>query len=266
MNVATAFLWRDLRVAWSYKFSFAFQNASLLFSLLTLRFVSDMFGASGVESIERYGGDYFSFALVGAGISLLAYPVTKSFAGSVRGAQVTGTFEAMLTTRATAVSIVMGSALYGLVVTLTQLCLIWLIGALAFGANLRPWEIPLVALVLALTSGALVGIGLLSAAFVVVFKQSEPFSSGFVAISLLVSGIMYPTSVLPGWLESLAPLLPLTHAVELARQFFLEGATAADTGYHMAFLSGFFLLLPIGIVALQFAINYARRTGSLSQY
>ena len=31
MNIAWAFFSRDLRVAWSYRFSFFFQNASLLF-------------------------------------------------------------------------------------------------------------------------------------------------------------------------------------------------------------------------------------------
>lgn len=266
MNVAIAFFMRDLRVAWSYRLSFIFQNASLLFSLLTLRFVSDMFAGSDIEALARYGGDYFSFALVGIGISVLAYPVTRTFANAVRSAQVSGTFEAMLTTRTSAISIVVNSALYGVAIAVIQLLLLWAVGGGLFGADLRLAQLPVVALVLVLTLGSLGGIGLLSAAFVVAFKQNEPFSSVFVALSLLVSGIMYPTSVLPTWLEWVAPLLPLTHAAALARHYFIQGADAGDVAVHMTVLAAFSLLIPLGLFALQGSINHARRAGSLSQY
>lgn len=266
MSILAAFFLRDLRVAWSYKFSFIFQNASLLFSLLTLRFVSDLFGGAVLDPISQYGGDYFSFVLVGVGLSLLAYPVTTSFAGAVRGAQVTGTFEAMLTTRTSGTSIVVNSAAYGLAITVVQLVLMWVIGGVIFGANLRADELLVVALVLAMTLCSLAGVGLLSAAFVVAFKQKEPFTGAFVAASLLVSGIMYPTSVLPAWLESIAPLLPLTHSVELTRAFFIQGSAPTGVGFHFLALAAFCLLLPVGIVVLSRSIDYARRSGSLSQY
>ena len=182
LNIAQAFFMRDLRVAWSYRFSFFFQNASLSFSVLTLRFVSDLLGQSRPEALGVYGGDYFSFVLVGAGLSLLAYPVTKSFAGGVRAAQVTGTFEAMLTTRASGASIVICSSLYSLTMACVQLLLMWVIGGVVFGADLRMAQLPLVVLVVvAMTVAVLAGIGLLSAAFVIAFKQNEPLTSAFVA-------------------------------------------------------------------------------------
>ena len=146
MSTARAFFMRDLRVAWSYRFAFFFQNASLLFSVLTLRFVSELLGESNVDALDKYGGDYFSFVLVGMGLSLLAYPVTRAFAAGVRTAQVTGTFEAMLTTRASGVSVVMGSALYALCVACVQLVLMWVIGGILFGAEFRLLQIPLVML------------------------------------------------------------------------------------------------------------------------
>jgi ABC-2 type transport system permease protein len=266
VTVATAFFMRDFRIAWSYRFGFFFQNASLLFSVLTLRFVSDLVGQAQPEALARYGGDYFSFVLLGMGISLLAYPVTKSFAGAVRAAQVTGTFEAMLTTRVSGASIVINSALYGIAVSCLQLVLMWVVGGIAFGAEMRITQLPLVALVLAMTLAVLIGIGLLSAAFVIAFKQSEPFTSAFVAGSLLVGGIMYPTSVLPRWLEVVSPLLPLTHAAELTRYLFLEGADTSRVGMHFLSLAAFCVLLPVGMIALNRSLNFARRTGSLSQY
>jgi len=266
MTTAGAFFVRDLRVAWSYRFAFFFQNASLLFSVLTLRFVSDLIGDSSIAALDEYGGDYFSFVLLGMGLSLLAYPVTKAFANGVRSAQVTGTFEAMLTTKASGASIVVGSALYALAVACVQLVLMWVIGGILFGADFRPIQIPLVLLVVGMTVTVLAGVGLLSAAFMIAFKQNEPFTGAFVAASLLISGIMYPTSVLPRWLEMLSPLLPLTHAAELTRFLFLDGADSAQAGTHFLALGAFCALLPLGIFALNKSLDFARRTGTLSQY
>lgn len=266
MNTARAFFMRDFRIAWSYRFSFFFQNATLLFSVLTLRFVSDVLGDADVASLNQYGGDYFSFVLLGAGISILAYPVTKSFAAGVRGAQVTGTFEAMLMTRTSGATVVVCSALYALTAACLQMLLMWVIGGLLFGADFRLAQLPLVFLVVTMTMAVLGGIGLLAAAFVIAFKQSEPLTSAFVAASMLISGIMYPTSVLPGWLEKVSPLLPLTHSADLLRFTFLDGADAGQAGVHFAALAAFCALLPLGVVALNMSLNYARRTGSLSQY
>ena len=266
MNAAWAFFLRDLRVAWSYRFSFFFQNASLLFSVLTLRFVSDLLDGSQVQSLQQYGGDYFSFVLIGAGISLLAYPVTKSFAGGVRAAQVTGTFEAMLTTRVSGAAIVVNSALYPVTVACVQLTLMWVIGVALFGAHLDLVQVPLALVVVAMTVAVLTGIGLLSAAFTIAFKQNEPLTTAFIAASLLVSGIMYPVAVLPSWLRIFSPLLPLTHAADLTRFVFLNGADRSNAAIHFAALGAFCLVLPLGIWALSASINYARRTGSLSQY
>ena len=268
MNAAAAFFMRDLRVAWSYRFSFFFQNTSLLFSVLTLRFVSRLCSTvPQVESLQKYGGDYFSFVLIGAGISLLAYPVTKSFAGGVRAAQITGTFEAMLTTNVSGAAIVINSALYFPAVTVAclQLTLMWALGAALFGAHLDLVQLPLALVVVFMTVAILTGIGLLSAAFTIAFKQSEPVTTAFIAGSLLVSGIMYPVTVLPSWLQPLSPLLPLTHAADLTRYLFLTDDRSHLAG-HFAALDVFCLLLPLGIGTLSYSLNYARRTGSLSQY
>lgn len=266
MMATRAFLTRDLRVAWSYRFSFFFQNASLFFSVLSLKFVSDLLGQSQPDSLTKYGGDYFSFVLVGMAITLLAYPVTRSFAGAVRTNQVTGTFEAMLTTRTSGVSVVMNSAVYPIIMATFQLLLMLLIGGVVLGASFSFGHVALALVVVVMTMAVLVGIGLLSAAFAIAFKQNEPLTAAFLAASLLVSGIMYPTSVLPGWLGHFAPLLPLTHSAELSRMLLLHGATVGQLGVHFACLGAFCLLLPAGLFALNYSINWARRSGSLSQY
>lgn len=266
MSTLGAFLLRDFRVAWSYRLGFFFQNVGMVFSLLSLRFMAELFNERRPESLAAYGGDYFAFALLGVALSLLSYPAVKAFAGGVRAAQVTGTFEAELTTRAHPWLIVIGSGLYAILASLVQLVFFIALAGALFGAQYELANLGLVVIVLALTLASLTGIGLMSAAFLIVFKQGEPLTGGLMALSAMVGGVLYPVSVLPGWLRAVAPLVPLTHAAELSRGLFLAGANTGSMAGHAAALAGFSLLLPAGIVLLSYAIGRARRTGSLAQY
>lgn len=266
MRVSLAFLRRDLRIAWSYRFSFFVQVATLVFGLVTLRFVSEVVGVSQPASLEQYGGDYFTFLLVGTGIGTLAFPLVKGFAGAVRANQVSGTFEVMLTTRVSGAAIVFNATLYSLLFAAFQLLAVWVVGTVFLGARFQLADTPLVLAVLLLTSILLAGVGLLAASFMIVFKQNEPVSGAFLMMSMMLSGIFYPTSVLPSWLGQFAPLLPLTHAVELLRMLLIQGADSSDFGIHFATLAGFCALLPIGLLTLNMALASARRSGSLGQY
>ena len=266
MSVLRAFVERDFRVAWSYRFSFVTQFGAFLFTLVSMKFLSELFADGSVSALEAYGGDYFSFVVIGLAINLVALPAVGTFAASVRGAQVTGTFEAMLATRTSPLWIVTSSAGYAMLLVLTQLLVLLAIAVVALDAGLDFSNLGLAALLLAFTLAAFAGVGLLSCAFTVAFNQREPLTGAFLAASLLLSGVLYPTAVLPGWLELLSPLLPMTHALELARGLFLEGADVDHVGLHFAALAAFSLLLPLGLWTLSRSLTWARATGSLAHY
>ena len=266
MSIAAAFAVRDLRVAWSYRFSFFVQFGALFFTLLSMKFMSQLLAEGGIASLDAYGGDYFSFVLVGLAINLLALPAVRSFGDAVRGAQVTGTFEVMLATRANPLAIVVSAATYPLLRVLVELTLLIAIAAIVLNARIEVANIGLTVVVLALTLAAFAGIGLMSCAFTIAFKQREPLTAAFLAGSLLLSGVIYPTTVLPAWLEALSPLLPMTHALELTRGLFLEGADVEHMELRFLALAAFGLLLPVGLWVLGRSIRWARRTGSLAYY
>jgi ABC-2 type transport system permease protein len=267
MRTVRAVLLRDLRVARSYPLSFVVQNVSVLLTLLTTRFLAELFNGAAPGALAGYGGDYFSFALLGVAIANLSYPAVKTLAGAVRGAQVTGTFEAMLTTRGNPVVIILSSAVYPLARALLEMTLLLVIGVVALGARFDLANLALVWGVLALLLAALLGVGLASAAFTIAFKQAEPLSSAVLAATLVLSGVAYPTAVLPDWLRLFAPLLPATHAIELTRDLLLSGRASGGTlAVHAVALAGFALLLPAGMLLLSLALDYARRAGSLAHY
>src|SRR3990167_3952665 len=60
-----AFLWRDFINEASYKFAFFLQFVGILVSIITYFFLSKLLGDIGVPYLKPYGGNYFSFILIG---------------------------------------------------------------------------------------------------------------------------------------------------------------------------------------------------------
>lgn len=66
---------------------------------------------------------------------------------------------------------------------------------------------------------------------------------------LLVSGVYFPVSTLPGWLQTAALINPLYHTVELSR-ILIRGDMAAGIGGHLLFLAIFVLVVSLPPVYL----------------
>jgi ABC-2 type transport system permease protein len=121
--------------------------------------------------------------------------------------------------------------------------------------------------VLSLTVLTLSGIGILSACFIMVFKRGSPINFLFGSLSSLLGGVYYPVEVLPGWLQTLARLFPLTYSLEAMRRALLAGAGLAKLGLQIAVLSGFAVaLLPLSLIAFRQAVQQAKRDGSLTHF
>ena len=57
---------------------------------------------------------------------------------------------------------------------------------------------------------------------------------------MLVCGVFFPLEQLPGWLQAVVQVLPLTHAVTLARPL-MNGAVPPDVGLHLLVLAAYAL-------------------------
>lgn len=265
MNATGAFLRRDFLVAWSYRFSFFFEQFGVLLSLVTTRFIGELIAGGSVEELARYGGDYFSFALIGMAVQMLVLPAVIAFRGAIREAQVLGTFEAMLATRARPLTIALSSGAYSIASASVRVLVTLMVIGIAMGARFHAENPVAVVIALILTLAIAMGLGLISAAFTIAMKQSEPFTLGLLSISAVVSGVLYPTEVLPGPIAALAPLSPLTHVLELLRGLLLEDAEISLMRPFLA-TAAFALLFPVGVLAMRRSIEFARERGTLAQY
>jgi len=86
------------------------------------------------------------------------------------------------------------------------------------------------------------------------------------ALVLLVSGVYYPVSVLPGWMQPITRLSPATYVLEGMRDGVLGGApTVRLLGYVWPLVLMGVAFIPIGLVVFRAAERYAKRTGKLKR-
>lgn len=267
MAVARAFFRRDLSMALSYRLNFLMQLVGIFFSVAMFYFLSLLFGNALIPQLDEYGGDYFSFVLIGLAFSGYMGLSLSSFAQSIREGQVMGTLEIMLLSPTRLSAILISSSLWSYALTTIRVVVYLMLGALIFGFSLSQanFVTALVVLILSITSFS--GIGILSAALVLIVKKGDPVAWALGSVSSLLAGVYYPISVLPDWLEPISRFLPLTYALDGMRLAMLKGASLSDVGIDILALLGFTAVLtPIAFIVFRKALKRAKAEGSLIQY
>ncbi len=94
-----AFLHKDFINESSYKFSFVTQVFGIFIIALSFFFLSKLLGHTASPYLKSYGGDYFSFVLIGIALANYLQLSLRSFSTCIRNAQIMGTLEALLVTQ-----------------------------------------------------------------------------------------------------------------------------------------------------------------------
>jgi len=265
-GVFRAFLRRDLREALTYKFSFVSSITGILLSSATFYFVAKLV-PSGAPSLGPFGGDYFSFAVVGVAFAGLLGMFQEGLAAVVRSAQLSGTLEALLVTPVPVPVILFGSSLYSLAFQVARTAVHLGVAMALFGLALGRVNVPGVLAVGVLTVLCFLSVGVLSASFILVYKTGNPFSWVLGTVSGLLGGVVFPVSLLPPWIRWISSLLPVTYALDGMRKSLLASASLADVLPDVAALAAFAaVLLPLSLVAFRLAVRKAKRDGTLSHY
>ena len=264
--VLAAFLRRDLREALTYKFSFLSSITGILLSSATFYFVAKLVPA-GTPSLGPFGGDYFSFAVVGVAFAGLLGMFQEGLAAVVRSAQLSGTLEALLVTPVGVPTVLFGSSLYSLVFQVFRTALHIAVALAFFGLTLGRVNGAGVLAVGVLTVVCFLSVGVLSASFILVYKTGNPFSWILGSVSGLLGGVVFPVALLPPWIRWVSSLLPVTYALDGMRKSLLASAAFAEVLPDVAALAAFdALLLPLSFVAFRLAIRKAKKDGTLAHY
>jgi ABC-2 type transport system permease protein len=261
-----AFVRRDFREALSYKFSFVSSFAGIFLSSATFYFVAKLV-PGGSPALSDFGGDYFSFAIVGVSFSSLLGMFQGGLPAVVRGAQVSGTLEALLVTPASIPTVLFGSSLYSLFFQVFRTLLHLGVALAIFDMDIGRVNVPGVLCVGVLTVLCFLSIGILSASFILVYKTGNPFGWVFGTVSGLLGGVVFPVSLLPPWIGWISRLLPVTYALDGMRKSLLASAGFAEILPSLAALAVFnAVFLPLSVIVFRLAVRKAKKDGTLSHY
>ena len=250
-----AFLRKDLQNEASYRMYFLWRVGSLVFSVVGLFFLSGMF-AGPLPSLASYGGDYFSFALIGLALTEAMVACLNSFSAAVRYEQVVGTLEAMAATPTRLGRILFYSGLYPLFYSGLRSVLSLGLG-IALGAQIGLLPLLRAIPVFVLTMVTFGALGVISASMILVLRRSDPVGMLLGAVSFLFSGALYPLTAIPESLRTISYFLPITYALEAARKLVLSGATLAEVSNEVGILALFALICTVLAAS---AIRWAART------
>jgi ABC-2 type transport system permease protein len=264
MNIALAFVRRDFLIWSSYRLAVVWQLLGVCLLVGLVYFVGVTLG----DRTDLLGGgstSFVAFVLSGIAVTDLVMQGLHSVPQAIRENQKAGTLEPMLLAPLGGLGLLLASSLFSLALALARAAAYFVLGWSVLGfwhqANLAT-----VALVLVPGVVAFLALGTLSAAFVIVVKQGDPIVIAYAALTAMLSGVFFPVTVLPAWLQPFAAYVPLTYVLAGVRAG-LDGAAPFDVIGTALLLAGLgAVLLALGLVGCNWALNYAKTEGSLAQY
>lgn len=261
-----AFIQRDFQIESSYKMNFVTNAVDSMMILIFFYFLNGLV-AGGSHYTGRYGGDYFAFAAVGIAFARYFQLTLRMFSDSIRAAQLSGCLEAMLSSQTGPLTIVLMSSLYGLISGVAQPLLILVGCSMFMGVNLSHINILATIVILAFSILTFVAFGVLSAATILWLKRGDPLAWILGGMGTLIGGAYFPIDVLPGWLQKVSLLIPITYSLDALRLTILKGCPfEAITGQALilGLMAG--ILLPSSLFIFAVMVRKGRIEGTLAQY
>ena len=160
-----------------------------------------------------------------------------------------------------------GMGLFAIVYGVIRAVLLFAVVALFFHLELANANFAAALVVLVVASISFIGIGMMTAVLPLISPEKGT-QLGFVAqgILLVVSGVYYPVSVLPEWMQWLAKISPATYALDGIRDAILNGAgiSAMWPDIWPLILIGI-VSVPLGLEVFRRGERYAKRHGKLKR-
>jgi ABC-2 type transport system permease protein len=160
-----------------------------------------------------------------------------------------------------------GMGLFAVAYGVVRAALLFAVVAAFFGLHMPDANFAAALIVLAVASVSFIGIGMMTAVLPLISPEKGS-QLGFVAQGLLlvVSGVYYPTSVLPQWMQWLSTISPATYALRGIRAAILDGADV------QALWGDIWPLVLIGIASVPLGLwvfgrgeRYAKQHGKLKR-
>lgn len=178
-----------------------------------------------------------------------------------------GTIEYTMMAPVSRLTHLLGVATFAVVNGLLRSALLLGVIALLFDIDLSGANLTGALTMLLVGSLSFIGVGMMAAVLPLLFtERGAEMTFVISSVLLLVSGVYYPVSVLPGWMQPVARVSPATYVLEGMRAAVLDGASLGGLWPMLwpAALIGV-ATIPAGVLVFSAVERYAKRTGRLKR-
>lgn len=229
---------------------------------LTIVFIAKGVEATGGDiDVERATTTLLIGAVVWAYLGIIFEFITETVAWERWEGTIEYTFMAPLS-RAMHLG---GSGLFAVIYGLVRAVLLFAVVAAFFSLSLGSANFAAALVILVIASVSFFGIGMMTAVLPLISPEKGA-QLGFVAqgMLLVVSGVYYPVSVLPDWMQWIATISPATYALRGIRHSILEGTGVAWADVWPLLVIGA-VCIPLGHAIFSRGEIYAKKNGKLKR-
>jgi ABC-2 type transport system permease protein len=151
--------------------------------------------------------------------------------------------------------------LYGLI----RATILFFAVALLVGIRMPNANYSAALVLLAIASVSFIGVGMMTSVLPLISPEKGA-QLGFVAqgIMLVVSGVYYPVSVMPEWMQAIAKISPATYVIRGCRASIIDGA-GLEWRNVWPLLVIAVVAIPLGLFIFNRGEQYAKRNGKLKR-
>jgi len=264
LNLTWAFVERQTNL---WKRYWAWELVWLVYGVvntLAITFIAEEAEAAGIASDA---GALVLFLLLGTLVWAYLSAVLDDISLVITWERWEGTIEHTLMAPVPRALHLIGMSVFGVLHAVVRTLLIFAIAVPFFTVDLDQANWISAALVLAVGSVSVAGLGILAGVLPLLYpERGTQMSFMLQAIILLVSGVYYSVEVLPDWLRVFSYISPATYLLDGIRAAIIDGQGLSGVWDELLILAGFgALLVPGGIAVFAIAERYAKKTGQLKR-
>ena len=273
-------LGRELRAAYAFvernanliKRYWAWELVWLAYSIVSSLAVTLIGKASseitGVAMTAEQINTFILFLMVGTLVWHYLAMVFDLVSEAIQWERWEGTIEYTFMAPISRLTHLLGQAAFAVLYGVLHTSIIMGIVALFFKVDLSNANVPSMLLIVVTGSLSFIGLGMFAAVLPLLSPEKGLQMTNIIkTLVLLVSGVYYPISVLPGWMQVFAKISPAAYMLEGMRKALLEGigVRAAFLPYIVPLLITGLITIPTGLYAFSRAERCAKATGKLKR-
>lgn len=242
----------------------------LIFPLMYILSAYGMAGPdrSGLQAFENITGtgSFMGFIVIGTMAWMWVNTTMWSFGGYLREEQTRGTLESNWLCPINKFDLLIGGALVSvfqaIFITVVSVIEYRFVYGIHFTGSILEWIV-----IFIIMMPGVYGLGTLFASLILWLKEVNAAVNLARGIMMILCGISFPITVMPGWMGVLAKGIPFTYGIEAARQAMIngEGLYRARFNIILCLIEGFILFL-IGRILFRSVENKVKYSGSLERF